>query len=113
MQRLTLAALCGVFALLLQQNIALGQSGTDCFISMRSTTGESSLNFVALAQRQNDQQTTGIQAFDGNTYYLSDSDGAAVQAALADQDTVQLHAAPAETTSDETTPVVCLVQASQ
>jgi hypothetical protein len=80
------------------------------FIAMRTPQVDSAPRFVVATQSPTGDQTVAYAACDGNTY-LSSSDMAAVNAAIASQSTVQLHtAAPGVAPRDSA--AICLIQSS-
>ena len=66
---------------------------------------------VSAASSQSDQQPAALTVCDGNTYYLSQSDYTAVQAAIANHSVVQLNAGP-DGSAPQDAAIVCLIQAA-
>lgn len=108
----TMLAFSGVFALATLPVLADGEAPTDVyFLSMRSPDVDSSARYASLSLEASDEQSEPFSACDGVTYYLTQDDKAAVNAALANSNTVQLQMGPSGTAAQDSA-VVCLVQAS-
>jgi hypothetical protein len=81
------------------------------FFSMRAPDVEPLPRFVSASPTATDAQTAQITACNGTAYFLTPDDAAAVQSALANNNTVQLVSGPSGTEADQTS-VVCLMQSS-
>jgi hypothetical protein len=103
---------CAAAFLLAPFGTASAQTDYIFWISMRSFSAATAPSYVVASLSAAGQQTVALQACDGNTYYLAQADAATVQAALANQDTVQLNTGPQGSTPD-VSEVLCLMQAAQ
>ena len=105
--------LSGIFATAAFGCLADGAPPSDSYyISMRSPDVDATPRFITVTLDQSDAQSEPFAACDGETYYMTTDDKAALNAALANGNTVQLQDGPPETAAQDTS-VVCLVQASQ
>jgi hypothetical protein len=86
-------------------------SSSQYFIALRTPQVDQTPRYVTATTAPSDGQSSPFAACDGNTYYLSSEDAAAVSAALASEATVQLQSGP-QGTAPENSSVLCLVQAS-
>jgi len=84
---------------------------TQFYISMRAPDVDPSPRYAPASLAPADGKTADIQGCDGQTYYLSVADAAAVRAALANANTVQLQAADPGADAS-TSRVLCLMQSS-
>jgi hypothetical protein len=108
--KLTMSACLLCVGIVLASSFASAQTSTIYWISMRSYRDGTPLSFVPAATASSDQQPVAVTACDGNTYYLSQADYSTMQAALANQSTVQLNSGPDGSTPD-TSAISCLIQA--
>ena len=86
-------------------------SSNQYFIALRAPQVDLAPRYVAASPTQTDGQNSPFAACDGNTYYLTSSDAAAVSSALASDATVQLQIAP-QGAAPQNSSALCLVQAS-
>ncbi len=88
-----------------------GDDGYQYFIAMRAPQLEPAPRYVGASTGATETQTVAYAGCDGATYYLTPGDAAAVAAAIANANTVQMQigavGAPAESSS-----IMCLIQAS-
>jgi len=81
------------------------------FVTLRVPQIDQTPRYVSASPTPSDGQSSPFAACDGNTYYLSTADAAAVSSAIEGEGTVQLQYAPQGTPPENST-VVCLIQAS-
>lgn len=81
------------------------------FIAMRAPDVDPAPRFVSLSPSATDEQTSTISGCDGATYFLAPDDLAAVNAALSNNNTVELQGGP-DGTAPQDSSVICLLQAS-
>lgn len=84
----------------------------DFFISMRAPDLDPAPRFVGVSPNPTDEQTVALESCDAKTYYLTPDDLAAVNAALANDNTVELQRGP-DGSAPQDSSVLCLMQASQ
>lgn len=82
------------------------------FFSMRAPSVDPAPRYVAASRDPVEGKTASVAGCDGATYYLSPADAAAVRAAMANENTVQLQAGEMGQGAQESR-VACLMQASQ
>ena len=103
------ALLCGLLASD-QQSLADDPPTDEYFLSMRAMQVETEPRYVTASPVATDEQTEPVAACDGQTYYLTSNDAAAVSAALANANIVQLQTAAAGTQPQDSS-IVCVLQA--
>jgi hypothetical protein len=81
------------------------------FISMRSPDVDASPRYAGAVLDPTDDMSEPISGCDGETYYVTTDDKAAVMAAFANGNTVQLQDGPPGAAAADTS-VICLMQAS-
>jgi hypothetical protein len=81
------------------------------FFSMRAPEVDLAPRYVAASRTPTEGNVAALEACDGQTYYLTVADAAAVRAAIANANTVQLQAADPGADAGQSG-VVCLMQAS-
>lgn len=81
------------------------------FFSMRAPDVDPAPRYVEAWSQSTDTLSAAIAACDGVTYYLAPDDLAVVNAALANQNSVELQTSP-DGAAAESSAVVCLMQAS-
>jgi hypothetical protein len=89
---------------------ASAQTTFSYWISMRTFATDPAPIFVAASPTQTAQQTVAIQACDGNTYYLAQSDYNTMQTELQNPGVVQLNVAP-QGTAANASGTLCVIQA--
>ena len=91
--------------------VAADSNSNQYFVALRIPQVDSAPRYVSASMAPTVGQVTPFTACDGNTYYLSASDAAAVNTAAASEATIQLQMAPQGATPQESA-ALCLVQAS-
>lgn|ERR1700733_14147805 len=91
--------------------VAADGNSNQYFVAMRIPQVDLAPRYVSASTAPTGGQTTSFAACDGNTYYLSASDAAAVSTAVASEATIQLQMAP-QGAAPQDSSVLCLVQAS-
>lgn len=81
-------------------------------ISMRSFVADDAPRFVAAVATADDERSAAVLACDGQTYFLAASDAAAVQVALGNADTVQLHTTQGNDPPSEAA-IICLFEVQE
>lgn len=104
------AALGGAVLLVLCGGAAIGQDTSSYWVSMRSMVGDPTPMFISASATQNGQQDVAIQGCDGNVYYLVNADAVTLQAALQNDDVVQMNVTPQGQQPDGTAAVICVIQ---
>jgi hypothetical protein len=96
-------------ALVLAPVSVSAQTTYNYWISMRNFATDPAPIYVVASPTQTAQQTSALQACDGNTYYLAPGDYSTLQGELQNQAAVQLNTS---TGSDPTaSSLVCMIQA--
>ncbi len=86
-------------------------SGLIYFISVRAPSVDPAPRYISASPTPVDGKTESLTACDGETYYLSPGDAAAVRAAVSNSNTVQLQVADVGEDAAASR-IVCLIQAS-
>lgn len=81
------------------------------FVSMRAPDVDPAPRYVEAWPQSTDTNSAALAACDGATYYLTPDDLTVVNAALANQNSVELQTSP-DGSAAESSVVVCLIQAS-
>ncbi len=111
-QRLTFIAMLVLLAAWLGAPIAHAQQPPVVYyISMRGLQTEAVASFVVVVRTTTAERATAVAGCDGRTYYATAADAAAVSAARANGELVQLHRGR-EGDPPGATPIRCILDAS-